>query len=106
MIELFVLAVIALACISLVFKLFFLFIGLIFSGIGFFLRFGIIAALAFFCFPWITAILGGLLSSGILVFLVILGLLSLLLNSPKKPRYSREYHDDTPYREYRGPRNY
>jgi len=95
MIELLVGAIV-LGVIVLTFKVLFLILGLLFSGLGFFIRIALLGALGFLFFPAIIAIIGGVLSSGFIAFLFAAAFLAVIFSGSRK--HYRDHGDDRYYR--------
>lgn len=94
MIELIVGAIV-LGVVLLTFKVLFLILGLLFSGLGIFIRIAFLGALGFLFFPAILAIIGGVLSSGFIAVLFAGAFLAVILGGPKRHHRDREdYHYD------------
>lgn len=101
MLELFILAMICLAALSLGLKIIGLFFGLLFSGFGFVFRIVIISVAAVFFFPVLLAIVGGLFSSGFLALLLVAALVMTILKEirrDRRDRNERTYYNDSYYR--------
>jgi len=93
MIELFILAALLFGGLLLGLKILFFFLGLIFSGIGFFFRFIVFGVLAFALFPVLTTFVGAILSSGTLITLLVIAFLFVMADGIKKNRRERRYSE-------------
>lgn len=109
MIELIFIGAIMLAALVLGFKILFFLLGLIFGSLGFIFRLVIFGGLAVFCFPMITTLVAGFLSSGVVAIVLGIALFAILFDRPRDRyrerrdyrRYSREDDYSDEYREYR-----
>lgn len=97
MIELMVGAIV-LGVIILTFKVLFLILGLLFSGLGFFIRIAFLGALGFLFFPAVAAIIGGVLSSGFIAILFAGAFLAVIFGGSKRHYRDRNRDEDRYYR--------
>jgi len=98
MFELFILAMICLAALSLGLKIIGLFFGLIFSGFGFILRMIVFGVAAVLFFPVLLTVVGGIFSSGFLVLLIIAALCMSIIKEYRRDK--RDYRYKEEYRNY------
>lgn len=109
MIELIFVGAILLAALVLGFKIMFFILGLIFGSIGFLFRLIIFGGLAVFCFPVLTTLAAGFLSSWVVAVVLGIALFAILYDRPKDRhrerreyrRYRREEDYSDEYRSYR-----
>lgn len=98
MFELFILAMICLAALSLGLKIIGLFFGLIFSGLGFVFRLVVFGIAALVFFPVLLTIAGGIFSSGVLVILIVSALCMSIIREYRRDK--RDYRHSDDYRNY------